>query len=115
MAIVDLLLNTARSDTDLLIENDGQGDVFTSPRQVDFFFRAPTKEKADLVANFINDNRYGEASAEMVELEHVVKVLILMPITQNLICSVSGLMACLGEIFDVEYDGWGSVIQRNRQ
>jgi regulator of RNase E activity RraB len=63
------------------------------------------------VADFINDNRYGDATATSVEDEHRVSVLIEMPITQHVLCSVSGLMACLSEIFDVEYDGWGSALK----
>jgi len=108
---VRLLLETAKADTDLLMAKDSHGDVFTIPRQVDFLFRAPTAEKAKLVASFINDNRYGEATASSDDHGHRVQVLITMPITQNVICSVSGLMACISKLFEIDYDGWGSVTQ----
>jgi hypothetical protein len=110
-SIVELPLDTAKSDTELLLQNDARGDVFTVPREVDFFFRAPTEEKARLVADFINDNRYGNATAASDDHGHSISVLIEMPITQHVLCSVSGLMACISKIFGIDYDGWGSVIQ----
>jgi hypothetical protein len=110
-SIVELLLDTAKHDTELLLRNDARGDVFTVPREFDFLFRAPTEEKARLVAEFINDNRYGTAAAKSDEHGHTISVLIEMPITQHVLCSVSGLMACVSKIFGVDYDGWGSVIQ----
>jgi hypothetical protein len=111
-SVVGLLLETAKSDTDLLLKNDALGDVLGVPRQVNFLLRAPTEEKARLVADFINDNRYGLATAKSDERGHSISMLIEMPITQNLLCSVSGLMACLRKLFGVEYDGWGSVLCR---
>ena len=113
-SIVELLLDTAKADTDLLLKNDGMGDVLATRRKVDFLLRAPSAEKAKLVADFINDNRYGAAAALSDEAGHRVQVEIEMPITQHVLCSVSGLMACLSKIFDVEYDGWGSVIKPGR-
>ena len=110
-SIVDLLLDTAKADTNLLLQNDASGDVFTVPRRVDFLLRASAAEKAQLVADFINDNRYGDATATSDEEGHRITVLIGMPITQHVVCSVSGLMACISKIFDVEYDGWGSVLK----
>lgn len=110
-SIVDVLLETSQADTDLLLKNDARGDVLATPRSVDFLLRAPTAEKAELVANFINDNRYGVATTSSDEHGHRVAVIVEMPITQHVLCSVSGLMACIGKIFGVEYDGWGSIIQ----
>jgi hypothetical protein len=110
-SIIEILLDTAKSDTDLLVQNDKRGDKLSVPREVDFLLRAPSQEKAQLVADFMNDNRYGRAMAQGDENGHRVSVRIEMPITQNVLCSVSGLMACVSKIFDVEYDGWGSVIQ----
>lgn len=110
-SIVELLLDTAKADTDLLLQNDARGDVLATPRKVDFLLRAPTADKAQLVADFINDNRYGDATVVNDQHGHRIQVVIEMPITQHVICSVSGLMACVSKIFDVEYDGWGSVIR----
>jgi hypothetical protein len=110
-SIVELLLDTAKADTDLLLKNDAMGDVLAVPRPVDFLLRSPTAEKAQIVADFINDNRYGDAVAVSDENEHLIKVVIEMPVTQHVLCGISGLMACISKIFDVEYDGWGSVLK----
>ncbi len=110
-SIVEMLLETAEADTDLLLKNDARGDVLATPRSVDFLLRAPTAQKASVVASFINDNRYGVATASEDESGHIVLVIIEMPISQHVLCSVSGLMACISVIFGVEYDGWGCVIQ----
>jgi hypothetical protein len=110
--IVETLLDTAFQDTELLIQNDGKGDNFQVPRNVDFIFYAPTKEKADVVASFINDNRYAEASYDDVEGQFRILAVVHMAPTQHVLCSVSGLMACVAKIFSVEYDGWGTTIER---
>jgi hypothetical protein len=49
-SIVEVLLETAKADTDLLLKKDSRGGVLALPRQVDFLLRAPTAEKAQLVA-----------------------------------------------------------------
>ena len=110
-AVVELLIQTAESDTDLLLKNDQRGDNFSIPREVDFLLRAPTAEKAQLVASFINDYRYGAATAQSDDHWHRIGVRITMPITQHVLCSVSGFIACLSKIYDLEYDGWGSILQ----
>ena len=110
--IVEVLLDNAYQDTQLLIGNDETGDDFKIWRNVDFIFYAPSEEKADVVSSFINDNRYGDSSYEKIENTYRVLVVVNMAPTQNILCSVSGLMACIGEIFSVEYDGWGTTIER---
>ena len=110
-SIVEILLDRSKADTELLRKNDKLGDVFTIPREVDFLLRTPSEKKAKGVAGFINDNQYGRASVQSVEAEFRIQVLIEMPITQNVVCSVSALMACISKIFGVNYDGWGCVIQ----
>jgi len=112
MSIVDKLLENAYQDTQLLIGNDQKGDNFGIARDVEFVFYSPTFEKAEIVASFINDNQYGLAKNQEINDNFQVTVVVNMPSTQNLICSVSGLMACIGELFGVEYDGWGCVLQR---
>jgi hypothetical protein len=109
MAIVDVLLQNAYEDTQLLLKNDSLGDQLSVPRDVDFLLRTPDEEKARLVCSFINDNQYGAAKVQ----ETNVLVVIHMPIQQNIICSVSALMACIAEIFKVEYDGWGSELRKS--
>ena len=112
MSIVELLLDTARADTELLITNDEHGDQFTVPRTVDFLLIADTAEAADTVASFITDNRYAECRIEETD-DGKFRILaqLEMPITQNVACAVSGLFACVSKIFNVEYDGWGCEIR----
>jgi hypothetical protein len=112
MGIVDTLLDTARADTELLFLNDRHGDVLSKPRVVTFLLLAPDRAKADLVASFIDDNRYGATRVEPMDEKWGVFVEINMPIEQNVICSVSGLMACIAAVFSIEYDGWESLVQR---
>ncbi len=111
-AVVDTLLDTARRDTELLLKNDALGDDFSVPRQVDFLLLARNRDQAELVSSFINDNRYGSARVEQAQDEVRVLVAVTMPTTQNILCSVSGLMACVAALFKVDYDGWGCVIQK---
>ena len=86
---------------------DSQGDQFAIPRDVDFLLRAPSKEKAGIAAGFINDFRYGHATPQEQGGEHSVLVVINMPVEQHAILSVSGFMACVCELFGLDYDGWG--------
>ena len=108
----DLLTKNAIEDTSLLLKNDEMGDVFTKPREVDFTFESPERERAEDFAEFVNGKSYG--TAQVGELEagrYRVVVLITMPIHQPLICSVSGFMLCLSRLFKIDYQGWGSVVQ----
>ena len=111
MSLVETLLNTSYQDTQLLMGNDQKGDDFAIPRDVDFVLYAPDAEKAELVTSFINDNQYGLASYAEVEGKFRIIVVVNMPSTQNLICSISALMACIAELFRVDYDGWGCLLQ----
>lgn len=113
MSVVDTLLRTAHEDTHLLQKNDSLGDKFSTARDVDFVHRAPDAAKAAIVRDFINDNRYGRARLETSSEQFRVVTVVHMPIEQNILCSVSGLMACIGELFGVEYDGWGCVITKD--
>lgn len=111
--VVAALLDNAYQDSQLLQGNDEKGDIFSIPRDVDFFLYAKDKEKGELVTSFINDNCYGDASYSENDGNHCIKVVVNMPSTQNIINSVSGLMTCLAVIYDLEYDGWGCALQRN--
>jgi hypothetical protein len=112
MSIVEKLIEAAMADTDLLRTLDSQGDDFSVPREVDFLLRTPSKDKADLVAGFINDYQYGAAVAEEHDGDHSVSVRIVMPIEQNILLPVSGFMECLAQLFKLEYDGWGCHAQK---
>ena len=113
MTIFDLLHENALLDNDLLRKNDAMGDKFDDPRDVDFAFKTNDKQRADDLSEYINGKNFGNASvAAAVEGEYGVLCVIHMPINQPLLCSVSGFMVCLSRLFQVEYDGWGSIIQK---
>lgn len=111
MQIIDSLLGAAYEDTQLLRKNDELGDNFSIARDVDFVFVAAEREKIETVASFVDDNRYGVPSVEVVEGGFQLIVTVHMATTQNVLCSVSALMVCLAKLFGVEYDGWGCVIK----
>lgn len=105
------LLNTSYQDTQLLIGNDEKGDIFSIYRDIDYIFYAKNEDKAISVVSFIEENHYGDASFEKVNGKYRIMVTINMPSTQNIVCSISGLMACIAILFSIEYDGWGCVLQ----
>lgn len=80
-------------------------------RDVDFVLKTVDYEQAKTVSSFITDNQYGRPEIEVVDGYFRIIFKINMPITQNLICSVSALMVCLAALFKLDYDGWGSVLQ----
>ena len=111
MTIFDLLHENATADLDLLRSNDAHGDDFAKSRTVDFAFKTHDKERADDLCEYINGKNFGKAHVrEDQDLFWVISK-IEMPITQNLVFCVSGFMVCLSRLFQVEYDGWGSIIQ----
>ncbi|GLQ98668.1 ribonuclease E inhibitor RraB [Dyella mobilis] len=112
MSVVQQLMEVAASDTDVLRSPDRNGDDFNISREVDFLFRVETKEKAEIVAGFINDYQYGTAIAQGDNGQHSVSVKIHMPVQQNIVLSVCGFMECIAQIFGAMYDGWGCNAQR---
>ncbi len=111
MSVVEALLESSEQYTSLLINNDSKGDNFDIPRNIDFVFKTDDAQKAETVCSFINDNNYANARVESVKGDYRVLAVVAMQSNQNVICSVSGLMTCIGKLFDVEYDGWGCVLQ----
>jgi len=111
MKVVDELMQTAVADTELLRKLDAQGDQFGVTRDVEFLLRAPTADKARTVASFINDYQYGVATPQDLEASPSVLVVVRMPVEQHILQSVSGFMACVCQLFGLEYDGWGCVVQ----
>ena len=111
MAVLQTLMDTAVADVDLLRKLDGQGDRFSVPRDVDFLLRCPSAEKAEIVASFINEYQYGVATVQDLESSPSVRVVIHMPIEQHALHATSGFMACVSELFGLEYDGWGCIVQ----
>lgn len=113
MTMFELLHQTTLADTDLLRKNDEVGDNFTKAREVDFAFKTGDKQRADDFAEFVNGKSYGTAAVNKITDGHFrVLVLITMPITQHLIGCVSGFMLCLSRLFQINYLGWGSVVQK---
>jgi hypothetical protein len=86
-------------------------DIFNASREVYFLLIAPSGEKAELVADFINEYQFGLATPMHHEDGSSIQVTINMPVTQNVILSVSGFMTCLAAIYDLEFDGWSCVAQ----
>ncbi len=114
MSILELLHGNAVLDNDLLAKNDAKGDVFAKPRDVDFAFKTEDKGRAQALCDLVNEKNFGKATINYGDGgTSWVMVVIYMPVTQHLLCSVSAFMACLGSLFQVEYDGWGSVIQND--
>lgn len=113
MTMFALLHQTALADADLLRKNDALGDAFTIAREVDFAFATRDKQRAADFAEFVNGKSYGSAAVRKITDDNFqVLVLITMPITQHLIGCVSGFMLCLSRLFQIEYLGWGSVVQK---
>jgi len=112
MTIVDSLLSTAYEDTQLLTKLDREGDKFSIARDVDFVLKTQEHGKAEIVASFAADNRYGVPRIEEVDGGYRVIITVHMPVTQHVLCSVSGLMMCLARLFSLDYDGWGCIVQR---
>ena len=108
-------MDTARADTDLLYKLDARGDDFSIPRDVDFLLKAPSREKAELVRDFVNEFQYGVAKTIDTAGEFSVLVVINTPIVQNVILSLSAFMECLAQLYGLDYDGWGCVAQRGHR
>lgn len=111
MSLIKKLMDGAAADVDVLHSLNKQGDDFSKFRHVDFLLRSPSKDKAELVASFVNDFRYGDASAMERDGAWAVQVVIHMPVQQGIITSVAGFMTCLAELYGLEFDGWGCIAQ----
>ena len=116
MDVVEHLLETAVEDNRLLIKNQELGDRPELLRDIDFVLYAKNQERAALVANFVTDNHYGRASVERVEHQGDVRWRLLItihsPTTEHVVMTLSAFMVCLSQLYDLDYDGWGSVILR---
>jgi hypothetical protein len=108
--IVETLIETATADTELLVKNAELGDNASVCRNVDFLMYADSKKTADLVANFITDFRYGSPSVKKAEKRFQLTVTVATPTTQEALLCISGFMACIASIYELEYDGWESDI-----
>ena len=118
MNAVELLRETAASDKDLIHQNRELGDNPEIPRELDFVLRAKTEERARLVRDFVIDNMYGRPSIERINSDDgsvswQLVVAIHASARPEVVCTLSAFMVCLSKIYDLEYDGWGCVIQRD--
>jgi hypothetical protein len=109
MSVIGKLMDAAIADVEVLRSLDRSGDQFGQFRDVEFLFRCPDLQKANLVAAFINDYQFGQAVSGNEDGESTVLVTIRMPVEQHIILSVSGFMTCLAELYGLEFDGWGCV------
>jgi hypothetical protein len=113
MSVAEKLIDGAIADVDVLRALKEQDDNFGLFRDVDFLLRAPSREKAELVVGFINDYQYGTATPVENDGSHSVRVIINMPVTQNVILSVSGFMTCIAALYGLDFDGLGCTAQTN--
>ena len=60
--MIEELIKNAEADIELLKQNDLKGDQFDKPRQVDFLFKSPTREKAEAIAGFLSDYNFGNTN-----------------------------------------------------
>ena len=112
--IIDTLLDNAYQDTQVLLVNEKEGDQFAVARDVEFILRTDDRAKAETVRSFVADNRYADSVTIVPDGQHSeLRVTVHMPLRQPVLCSISALMASLAQIFDIEYDGWSSDIQRD--
>ena len=117
MSIATLLMDTAVGDSQLYFKNLDMGDRPEIPRDIDFCFYAKNEERAKLVASFVTDYRYGiPAAVERIERQGTTSwrliIKIHTPMTENVIMALSGFMVCLADMYDLDYDGWGCIIQK---
>jgi hypothetical protein len=116
MSLIKLLMDTAVEDSKVLVTNQEVGDRPEIPRDIEFRFYAKTEERAKLVASFVTDYRYGRSAVERFEHDGVVRWLLLVtihaPTTENVVMTLSAFMVCLSQLYDLDYDGWESSIER---
>lgn len=116
MSIATLLMDTVVGGSNLYFKNLELGDQPEIPRDIDFFY-AKNEERAKLVASFVTDYRYGiPAAVERIEHQGTISwrliIKIHTPMTENVIMTLSAFMVCLADMYDLDYDGWGCVIQK---
>ena len=116
MHLVEILLKNSEQDRKVLDHNASIGDRMEEPRDIDFAFHSRDEGQAKTVGSFFIDNHYGMPKLELVDDPkfgrfYRLTVVIKAPATEHIVCSISGLMACIGAIFGIEYVGWGSFVQ----
>jgi|SRR5690606_24911453 regulator of RNase E activity RraB len=112
MSFIEQLMENAEADTELLYALNEHGDDFQVPRMVEFTFTGDSLERINAAAEFIKGYQY--AATEILEDEeegYQLFATIDMPITQPVLLSVSGFFTCVAELFELEYNGWGSMAQ----
>ena len=69
-----------------------------------------------MLGQFVTDNHYGVANLELLQDPSGnemwrLRVVINVPATKPIVNCISGLMVTLATLCNVEYEGWGGVIQ----
>lgn len=72
MSVIEKLTNDAVANAEVLQSLDTQGDDFGIFRDVDFLLMCPSREKAELVAGFLNDYAFGDAHSSAATPASVV-------------------------------------------
>lgn len=110
--LVETLLETSELDCQVLLTNEREGDQLSLPRPVEFVFYAPDIETAEFASRFITDSRYAD-SVEIAASDDRFRLLVTieMPVRHPILCSISAFMACLADIFEIEYDGWSGELR----
>lgn len=113
MTMLEELMIQVPADIDVLVNLDTQGDHFNVPRDVEFILYASSEQTGESAVGFINDYRFGNATLGCLkDGKQEIIITIHTPVTQDVILCLSGYMACLAKLFDLEYNGWGCVAQR---
>jgi hypothetical protein len=100
------LIDGAVIDAKLVRILEEKGDDLSNFRDVTFLFLCPSKDKADQVSGFLVDYHFADAKLVESNGEFTVEANICMPIQQQIVTSVSGLMTVVGLMFDSVFDGW---------
>lgn len=114
MSFVKLLIDTALADSQLWFKHRELGDRAELPRDIDFALYAKNEERAKLVASFVTDYRYGRPAVQRVEHRGAISwrliITIHAPATENVVMTLSAFMVCLAQLYQLDYEGWGSTI-----
>ena len=104
--LLEKLIDNALEDKELLASNNDLGDISSIGRNVEFRFIATNKASSDLACKVISNLKYGVPKVAKSGSVYEIRVTVHMPLTAEVVNCVSGFMACLGELFALEYDGW---------
>lgn len=111
MDVLSVLRERARRDLELLERNRRHRDDLAKSRPVDFEMVADAEDGAQRACDFVMACNYGQCWVAAEQGEWKVYVRIPMPLEQDQLCRVSGLMALIAATFGLRYDGWGCILR----